>query len=137
MIDPLCALAMAHLSCNNNTPKGTKCLWECTSTTLAPLTTHTQEVWGVEKLPDVLVVDLEAAGLEELHYGRHRDEADQAQRLLLPEFSTSMSRLDPRSCWRQLPYAIKNQLGIRIQSPPKAPYNRTFPYMEAISFLMA
>ena len=30
--------------------------------------------------------------------------------LLSPEFSTSMSRLDPRNCWRQLSYAIKNQL---------------------------
>ena len=27
------------------------------------------------------------------------------------EFSTSMSRLDPRNFWRQLSYAIKNQLG--------------------------
>ena len=27
------------------------------------------------------------------------------------EFSISMSRLDPRNCWRQFSYAIKNQLG--------------------------
>ena len=27
------------------------------------------------------------------------------------EFSILMSRFDPRNCWRQLSYAIKNQLG--------------------------
>ena len=31
---------------------------------------------------------------------------------LRSEFSTSMSRLDPRNCWRQLSYAIKNQLAV-------------------------
>ena len=55
----------------------------------------------------------------------------------------SMSRLDPRSCWSQLSYAIKNQLGhpkpqLGDISCPKlvlygieAPHNRTFPCMEA------
>ena len=32
------------------------------------------------------------------------------------EWSTSMSRLDPRNCWRQLSFAIKNQL--RHPKPP-------------------
>ena len=32
--------------------------------------------------------------------------------LLTAEFSVSMSRLDPRNCWRQLSCAIKNLLGI-------------------------
>ena len=31
--------------------------------------------------------------------------------LLMTEWSTSMSRSGPRNCWRQLSYAIKNQLG--------------------------
>ena len=37
--------------------------------------------------------------------------------LSMAEFSASMSRLDPRNCWRQHSYAIKNQL---VAS--KAPY---------------
>ena len=50
--------------------------WEWTS---PPLTTHGQEVRGIEKLSDVLVVDVEldGPGVEELHDGRHRDEAEQ------------------------------------------------------------
>ena len=31
--------------------------------------------------------------------------------ILHVDWSTSMLRLDPRNCWRQLSYTIKNQLG--------------------------
>ena len=41
----------------------------------------------------------------------------QSPSYFIADWSTSMSRLVPRNCWRQLSYAIKNQL---VAS--KAPY---------------
>ena len=38
-------------------------------------------------------------------------EADASVGYFWSDWSTSISRLDPRNCWRQLSYAIKNQLG--------------------------
>ena len=59
-------------------------VWKYFSSENISLTTHAEEVWGIEELSDVLVVDPEDAGVEELHDGRHRDEADQSQGFLLP-----------------------------------------------------
>ena len=44
-------------------------------------------------------------------------------------FSTSMSRSGPRNCWRQLSYAIKNQLG-HTKPPTWGAFERNFlPYI--------
>ena len=76
-------------------------------------------------MSDVLVVDPEDPGVEELHDGRHRDEADQSQGFLLALIGQVLTLQQNGALLlvrimillRQLPYAIKTQL-----KAPKAPY---------------
>ena len=78
---------------------------------------------GRKKVPQVLVCELishtsnEHTVLGTASSDGLQNWSVQLMRYLAPEFSTLMSRLDPRNCWHQLSYAIKNQLWARIQSP--------------------
>ena len=71
------------------------------------LTTVTKSQMGPDNLPVVLICPDPATDLSFLLTKGYPD----TFHYQVAEWSTSMSRTLPRNCWRQLSYAIKNQLG--------------------------